>query len=66
MVTGANPNPHSIPEFLTGRPLHSREPLQRQFSINDVSQDTVLPVPETTTQTTPSATTASQHDYIDI
>ena len=29
MVTGANPTPHMVPEFLTGRPMQSREPLQR-------------------------------------
>ena len=54
MVTGANPTPHLVPEFLTGRPMQSREPLQRQDSYNDESQDTVPPVPETTHQTTPS------------
>ena len=30
MVTGANPTPHMVPEFLTGRPMQSCEPLQRQ------------------------------------
>ena len=32
IVTGANPIPHTVPEFLTGRPMQSREPLQRQNS----------------------------------
>ena len=54
MVTGANPTPHMVPEFLTGRPMHSRAPLQRQNSNNDESQDTVPQVPGTTTPTIPS------------
>ena len=40
-----------VPEFLSGWPMHSREPLQHQESTNGKSQDTVL---ETTNQTTPS------------
>ena len=35
------PTPHMVPEFLTGRPMQSREPLQSQNSNNDESQDTV-------------------------
>ena len=54
MVTGANTTPHMFPEFLTGRSMHSRAPLQRQNSNNDESQDTVPQVPETTTPTIPS------------
>ena len=54
MVTGANPTPHMVPEFLTGRPMQSRDPLQRQNSNNDESQDTILQVSEATTPTTPS------------
>ena len=54
MVTGANTTPHMVPEFLTGRPMHSRAPLQRQNSNNDESQDAVPQVPETTTPTTSS------------
>ena len=46
-VTGANPTPHMVPEFLTGRPMQSREPLQRQNSNNNESQVTILQVPET-------------------
>ena len=46
--------PHAVPEFLTGRPMHSREPLQRQNSNNDEFQYPVLSVPETLSQTTPS------------
>ena len=56
MVTGANPTPQLVPEFLSGRPMQSHEPLQRQDSGNNESQDTVPPVPETTHQTTPSDT----------
>ena len=44
MVTGANPNPHLVPEYLTGRSMQSREPLKRQGSVNDESQDNVPPV----------------------
>ena len=40
MVTGVNPIPHMVPEFITGRPMQS--------------QDTVPQVLETTTPTTPS------------
>ena len=54
MVTGAKPTPHMVPEFLTGRPMLSRDPLQRQNSNNDESQDTTPQVPETTTPTIPS------------
>ena len=49
MVTGANPTPHMVPEFLTGRPMQSREPLQRHES-----QETIPQVPETTTPNTSS------------
>ena len=52
MVTGANPTPHMFPEFLTGRPMQSREPLQRQNSNHDESQDTIPQVPETTPSST--------------
>ena len=54
MVTGANPTPHMVPEFLTGRPMQSREPLQRHNSTNPESQDTIPQVPETTAPTIPS------------
>ena len=40
MVTRANPTPHTVPEFLTGHPMQSREPLQRQNSNNDEPQNT--------------------------
>ena len=54
IVTGANLTPLMVAECLVGRSMQSREPLQRQDSINDASQDTVPPVLETTNQTTPS------------
>ena len=41
LVTGANPTPHMVPEFLTGRPMQTREPLQRQNSNNHESQETI-------------------------
>ena len=31
MVTGAKPTPHTVPQFLTGRPMQSRERPQRQI-----------------------------------
>ena len=37
MVTEANPTPHLVPEFLTGRPMQSREPQKRQNLNNDES-----------------------------
>ena len=39
MVTGANLTPHMVLEFLTGRPMQYREPLQRQNSNADESLD---------------------------
>ena len=53
-MTGANPTPHTVPEFLTGRPMQSREPLQRQNSTNYESPETIPQVSETTVPTTPS------------
>ena len=54
MVTGANPTPHMVPEFLTGRPMQFREPLQSQHSNNNETQDTMPQVSETTAPTTGS------------
>ena len=54
MVTGANPTPHMVPEFLTGRPMQSREPLQSQHSNNNETPDTIPQVSETTAPTTGS------------
>ena len=46
MMAGANPTPHMVSEFLTGRTTQSREPLQHHNPNNHVS--------ETTTPATPS------------
>ena len=54
MVTGANLTPHMVPEFLTGRPMQYREPLQRQNSNADESLDHSPQVQEPASQTTPS------------
>ena len=54
MVTGANPTPNMVSGFLTGQPMQSRNPLQKQTSNIDESQDTTPQFPETTTPTTPS------------
>ena len=48
MVTGANPIPRMVPEFLTGRPSQSREDPQSQDHINHASQDNSHPVQVTT------------------
>ena len=52
MVTGANFTPHTVPEFLTGRPMQSREPLQRQTSNTDEFLDHSPQVQEPAGQTT--------------
>ena len=54
MVTGANPTPHMVPEFLTGRPMQPRERLQRHNSTDHESQETIPQVPETPAPTIPS------------
>ena len=54
LVTGANPTPHMVPEFLTGRPMQTRGPLYTQHSNNEEPQVIGPQVPETTTPTTPS------------
>ena len=43
MVTGANLTPHLIPEFLTGRPMQSRNTIPLQNSSTDDMQETTLP-----------------------
>ena len=52
MVTGSNLTLHMVPEFLTGCPMQSREPLKHHNPNNDESQDSIPQVPETTTPTT--------------
>ena len=54
MVTGANLNPNMVPEFLTRRPMQSREPLQRQNSNADKFLNHNPQVQEPASQTTPS------------
>ena len=54
MVTGANLTTHMFPEFLTGRPMQYREPLQRQNSNADESLDHSPQVQEPASQTIPS------------
>ena len=54
MVTGAKLTPPMVPEFLTGRPMQSRTPLQRQHSNLHESPDQGPHVQETPSQNTPS------------
>ena len=43
MVTGANLTPQMVPEFLTGRPMQSRNTNPHQQCVNDDTLDTTLP-----------------------
>ena len=43
MVTGANLTPHLVPEFLTGRPMQSRNTIPLQNPSTDDTQETTLP-----------------------
>ena len=54
MVTGAKLTPPMVPEFLTGRPMQPRTPLQRQHSNLRESPDQGPHVQETPSQNTPS------------
>ena len=45
MVTGANHTPHTVPEFLTGRPMQSQEPLQNSEDTHDEPLDPNQQVP---------------------
>ena len=47
MVTGAKPTPRTVPEFLTGRPMHSREETHNSNSPRNQSSENVPPVQET-------------------
>ena len=47
MVTGAKPTPRTVPEFLTGRPMHSREETQNSHSPRIQTLENVPPVQET-------------------
>ena len=44
MVTGANLTPQMVPEFLTGRPMHSQSKIFHQQCVNDDTLDTTIPV----------------------
>ena len=46
MVTGANPTPRTVPEFLTGRPMHSRIDKQDQNPPQCQSSEDIPSVPE--------------------
>ena len=58
MVTGANLTPKMVPEFLTGRPMQSRNETPHQQCSNDDTLDTTLPAQQipahTNTQNTKS------------
>ena len=45
MVTGANYTPHTVPEFLTGRPMQSQEPLQNPEDTHGEPLDPTQQVP---------------------
>ena len=45
MMTGTNPIPRTVPEFLTEQPMHFRDNTHDK-SVQDDSLDTTLPVPE--------------------
>ena len=47
MVTAANPIPRTVPEFLTGRPMHSRTDTQNHNLPQGQSSETIPSVPET-------------------
>ena len=54
MVRRANLTPHMVPEFLTGRPMQYREPLQRQNSKTEEPLEHSPQVQEPASQTIPS------------
>ena len=43
MVTGANLTPQMVPEFLTGRPMHSQNKTPHQQCVTDDTRDTTIP-----------------------
>ena len=47
MVTGAEPTPCTVPEFLTGRPMHSRIDTGNQNPPQGQSSENIPSVPET-------------------
>ena len=45
MMTGANHTPHTVPEFLTGRPMQSQETRQHPEDTHSESQNSLQQVP---------------------
>ena len=56
MVTGANLTPHMVPEFLTGRPMQSRNNIPQQNDDNDALLDTTLSAQQMPMRTTEAIT----------
>ena len=56
MVTGANLTPNMVPEFLTGRPMQSRNNIPQQNDDNDALLDTTLPAQQMPMRTTEAIT----------
>ena len=56
MMTGANLTPHMVPEFLTGRPMQSRNNIPQQNDDNDALLDTTLPAQQMPMRTTEAIT----------
>ena len=52
MLTGAKLTPHMVPEFLTGRPMQSRNHIPQQNADNNDILDTTLPAQQTPTRNT--------------
>ena len=52
MVTGANPTPRMVPEFLTGRPMQSQEPMQNPESTHSEYLASIQPLPGTSQSNT--------------
>ena len=53
MVTGANPTPRTVPEVLTGRPMHSRTDAQNQDLPQVQPSENIPPVQETSVNSDP-------------
>ena len=63
MVTGAKHTPHTVPEFLTGRPMQSQEPLQNPEDTHGEPLDPTQQVPG---DATPNTTTDPINRLADI
>ena len=53
MVTGANPTPRTVPEFLSGQPMHSRTDTQNQILPQGQPSETIPSVAETSVNSDP-------------